>query len=59
MSLKNDLNDVNKMIQFLKFNTPGKNNKNGNPAKTRGSNKQYKVIKYENKFIECLRAFQV
>ena len=35
MSLRKDLNDVNKMIKFLKFNTRGKN-KNGSPAATRG-----------------------
>ena len=37
----------------MRTNTPGKNNKNESPAKT-GSNKQSKVINYENKFIECL-----
>ena len=34
------------MIQFLKINTPGKNN--GSPAATRGS--KSKVKNYENKF---------
>ena len=38
----------------MRTNTPGKNNKNGSQAKTRGSNKQSKVINYENKFTECL-----
>ena len=54
MSLRNDLNDVNKMFKFLKFNIPGKNDKIGSPAATRGW--KSKGINYENKFIECLQS---
>ena len=56
MSLMKDLTDVNKIIKFQKSNTPSKNNKNGSPVKTRNSNKQSKVINYENKFIGCLQS---
>ena len=56
MWLRNDLNDVNKMIEFLKSPTLGKNNKNGSPAITRNSNKQFIVKNYDNKLIECLQS---
>ena len=55
MSLRNDQNDVYKMIQFLKSNAPRKNNENRSPAATRSS-KQSKVNNCENKFIVCLQS---
>ena len=56
MSLRNNLNYVNKLIKFLISNIPGKNDKNGSLVKTRNTNKQTKVLNYENKFIESLQS---
>ena len=56
MSLHDDLNNVNKAIQFLKSHTLEKNN-NKSPATTRSNLKKVtKVKNYDDKVIECLES---
>ena len=58
MSLRNDIKNVNKAIEFLKSNILEKNN-NGSQTTTRqntNKNKKSGVKNFDEKVIECLQA---